>query len=406
MQLVHFVETGTGEGHSLAWAQKHSFGTLQSCETNLEAVERNRERFGSDQRIVVSNQKSTSLIAGIDLPEPTLYFLDAHYAGSPDLGQMSYSDSTMKFHSSENFPLADELELLLAKKHVYQDVIIMDDARIYSDEQFYGGDCPKEAQAPAIERIRLQGILERFNETHERVLLPHEQGYWLLIPRQKKTAINLQEWLNILRIDSSMLQLIPGISGATSISMPRRIRDPRFSNRYFVGAGIDVGGGADCLGLYSELFPQIKNVIAYDQNLGDGQLLSNVPDEEFDFVYSSHCLEHLRDPREALENWIRVTRPSGYLVISIPDEDLYEQGNWPSIFNNDHKMTFTMYKEKSWSPVSHNVFDLISGLKNKVECLSLQLIDEGYRYNLKGNGFDQSGCPLGESSIEFILRKK
>ncbi len=55
---------------------------------------------------------------------------------------------------------------------------------------------------------------------------------------------------------------------------------------------------------------------------------------------------------------------------------------------NDHKMTFTMYKEKSWSPVSHNVFDLISGLKNKVECLSLQLIDEGYRYNLMGNGYD------------------
>ncbi|MGH1556812.1 hypothetical protein ACRAWD_01360 [Caulobacter segnis] len=34
----------------------------------------------------------------------------------------------------------------------------------------------------------------------------------------------------------------------------------------------------------------------------------------------------MRDPKEALENWLRILKPGGHLVCLIPDEDLYEQG--------------------------------------------------------------------------------
>jgi SAM-dependent methyltransferase len=194
-----------------------------------------------------------------------------------------------------------------------------------------------------------------------------------------------------------------GIGGGASLSMQRRTLDSRFARRYFVGYGIDVGGGNDSLALFIELFPLMKNVFVYDKAQGDAQKLDNVDNAAFDFLFSSHCLEHVYDPAEALGNWIRVVRPGGHLVICVPDEDLYEQGVWPSTFNSDHKTSFTLCKAKSWSPVSVNVFLLVAKFCHLVKPLSVATIDHAYRYNLPR--FDQTCTPLCESAIEIILKK-
>jgi SAM-dependent methyltransferase len=199
------------------------------------------------------------------------------------------------------------------------------------------------------------------------------------------------------------LQLYVGIGGGTALSMQRRAHDSRFAARYFVGHGLDVGGGHDSLALYVELFPLIRNVVIYDAPQGDAQKLANVDDGSFDFLFSSHCLEHVRDPVEALGNWIRVVRPGGHLVISVPDEDLYEQGVWPSTFNSDHKMTFTLCKRTSWSPVSVNVFNLLAHFCDRVKPISVITTDHSYRQRLPR--FDQTATPLSECAIEFVLKK-
>ena len=85
----------------------------------------------------------------------------------------------------------------------------------------------------------------------------------------------------------------------------------------------------------------------WDWEDGDAQYLSGVRDNSVDFIVSSHCLEHLVDPLEGLRNWIRVLKPGGHLIVTIPDEDLYEQGQWPSNNNLDHKHTFTVNKNSS-----------------------------------------------------------
>jgi SAM-dependent methyltransferase len=144
-------------------------------------------------------------------------------------------------------------------------------------------------------------------------------------------------------------------------------------------------------------------LFVYDQEHGDAQLMANVADASFDFLYSSHCLEHLRDPVEALNNWVRIVKPGGHLVVQVPDEDLYEQGVWPSRFNGDHKLTFTIHKPRSWSPVSVNVLDLIRGLSDRVRPVSIQLLDQGYRYGLSGKDADQTRTPMAEAGIEFVL---
>jgi SAM-dependent methyltransferase len=107
--------------------------------------------------------------------------------------------------------------------------------------------------------------------------------------------------------------------------------------------------------------------------------------EQFDFVYSSHCLEHMRDPRSALLEWWKLVKPGGHLLFIVPDEDLYEQGVFPSRFNSDHKATFTISKARSWSPVSINVLDLARTLPN-AELVSLVLHDHSYDRRLLRHG--------------------
>jgi len=137
------------------------------------------------------------------------------------------------------------------------------------------------------------------------------------------------------------------------------------------GSGIDIGCGPD---------PILPGVRRFDQEHGDANRVSAYVNEKFDFVFSSHCLEHMKDPVLSLADWWSLVKPGGHLIILVPDEDLYEQGTFPSIFNSDHKNTFTISKAKSWSARSHNVFDLAKNLRGEI--ISLELQDFGYDRSL------------------------
>jgi len=188
-----------------------------------------------------------------------------------------------------------------------------------------------------------------------------------------------------------------------SKSIPRRLRDPNFMRRYFVGQGVDIGGKPDPLSLYHELFPLMGNVKVWDWEDGDAQFMASVPDNSFDFVNSSHCLEHLQNPLEGLRNWLRILKPGGYLIALVPDEDLYEQGIWPSTNNKDHKHTFTILKSHSWSERSISLLGLFAELGPDVRCEKIELQNASFRYELPR--YDQTMTPIGECAIEFVLRK-
>ncbi|HWA39684.1 MAG TPA: class I SAM-dependent methyltransferase [Burkholderiales bacterium] len=187
-------------------------------------------------------------------------------------------------------------------------------------------------------------------------------------------------------------------------SMLRRVHDIRFATRYFVGDGIDVGAGEDPLHFYAELFPAMRSCRAWEWNDGDGATLPGVADESFDFVHASHSLEHLDDPRVALRNWARVLRPGGHIVILVPDEDLYEQGTFPSRHNEDHKWTFTVAKKATWSPRSVSLAALAQEFADRLQTVKIELLDATFRFSGRA-GFDQTQTPIGECAIELILRK-
>ncbi len=189
-----------------------------------------------------------------------------------------------------------------------------------------------------------------------------------------------------------------------SKSIQRRLADSNFLRKYFDGNGLDIGGKPDPLSLYKELFPLMGNVKTWDMEDGDAQFLNGVADESFGFVHSSHCLEHLVDPVEGLRNWLRVVREGGYLVITVPDEDLYEQGVFPSTFNRDHKWTFTIFKTKSWCDRSINLLDLIRELGTAAEVVRIEQLAANYRFDLPR--FDQTLTPVAECGIELVIRKR
>lgn len=185
----------------------------------------------------------------------------------------------------------------------------------------------------------------------------------------------------------------------------RRYNIGEFHSKYFRGSGIDIGCGPDSLGKHKQFFPAITSIRPWDMPDGDAQLMESVKDSTYDFLVSSHCLEHLIDPYIALQNWIRIVKPGGHLIFTIPEEDLYEMGKFPSRFNSDHKHTFTIFKKKSWCTNSVNVFDLISKM-NDMQVLKVELLEDMYDFEMQKQDKDQTLNLLGaECTIEIILRK-
>lgn len=187
----------------------------------------------------------------------------------------------------------------------------------------------------------------------------------------------------------------------TSKSVARRLRDVAYV-RWLAGNGIDVGCGKDPLSRWRGLFPLMGEVRDWDRADGDAQALAGLPAASFSWLHSSHCLEHLRDPFDALRNWCRVVEPKGHLVILVPDEDMYEQGVWPSRYNADHRHSFTLYKASSWSPASINVFSLLASVADLAIPIRVELLESTFCPNRTD---DQTITSVTESAIEFVLRR-
>jgi SAM-dependent methyltransferase len=57
------------------------------------------------------------------------------------------------------------------------------------------------------------------------------------------------------------------------------------------------------------------------QFLREATDLLDIPEDSYDVVLSSHCLEHIANPLRALREWRRVCRPDGHLCLIVPHRD-------------------------------------------------------------------------------------
>jgi len=175
----------------------------------------------------------------------------------------------------------------------------------------------------------------------------------------------------------------------TSKAKNRRLKE-NFFDLYCKGKGLDVGFGGDLITNEAE---------GFDFEHGDAQYLRGKKDNTYDFVYSSHTIEHLPDPSIAIKNWFRVVKPGGYLIIYLPHRDLYEKKKTlPSRFNPNHFNFFLLDKDEE--PNTSGIVPLIERSVKNFELIYAKECSEGHTIT------DPMIHSDGEYSIEVVIRKK
>jgi len=84
----------------------------------------------------------------------------------------------------------------------------------------------------------------------------------------------------------------------------------RTARKYCQGTGLDIGAG---------LWP-LPGAQAIDVERGPGtaRTLDEIPARSQDYVFSSHCLEHIAAWEDALRAWLEKLRPGGRLFLYLP----------------------------------------------------------------------------------------
>ncbi|MFH1762415.1 MAG: class I SAM-dependent methyltransferase [bacterium] len=68
----------------------------------------------------------------------------------------------------------------------------------------------------------------------------------------------------------------------------------------------------------------------------NGDKLKMFQDNSLDYVVSRHNLEHYKNPKKTLEEWLRVLKPEGWLGIVVPN------GHNPATYDKTHYYNFTL----------------------------------------------------------------
>lgn len=178
--------------------------------------------------------------------------------------------------------------------------------------------------------------------------------------------------------------------GETSKARGRRERDG-FFEAFIQGRGLDIGPESD---------PLTPDCEQWDTDRGDGTYLIDVENSTYDWVYSSHCLEHLEAPEYAIQNWWRVLKRGGYLIIMVPHRDLFEKKLLlPSRVGDNHKSFFMPQYDEA--PDTKGLMQLINANLTNFELVYMKICDEGYD---AGENADDPNIK-GEYSIEVVLKK-
>jgi ubiquinone/menaquinone biosynthesis C-methylase UbiE len=69
-----------------------------------------------------------------------------------------------------------------------------------------------------------------------------------------------------------------------------------------------------------------KNYQYYENKTGvqyicEATDLKQIPDSKYDFIISSNCLEHVANPIKAVEEWIRVIKNEGIILLVLPNKE-------------------------------------------------------------------------------------
>lgn len=103
-----------------------------------------------------------------------------------------------------------------------------------------------------------------------------------------------------------------------------------FASKICSGIGYDIG----CMKKEWAL----PNSIPIDIDFEDEFDANNLPHENVDFIFSSHCLEHIPNWVDTMNYWHKMLKENGVLFLYLPD---YSQEYWRPWNNRKHVNAFT-----------------------------------------------------------------
>jgi hypothetical protein len=82
----------------------------------------------------------------------------------------------------------------------------------------------------------------------------------------------------------------------------------------------------------------LEGSIPIDISFNDGFHALNLPEKNVDYIFSSHCLEHICDWVSVLDYWTQTLKTNGTLFLYLPD---YSQTYWRPWNNRKHMNIFS-----------------------------------------------------------------
>lgn len=103
-----------------------------------------------------------------------------------------------------------------------------------------------------------------------------------------------------------------------------------YAKHYCKGVGYDIG--------FSKEDWKFPGAIGIDYCMNNGYHADNLPDGNVDYIFSSHCLEHVDNWSKTLKYWLSNIKPNGVLFLYLPD---ISQVYWRPWHNTKHNHCFT-----------------------------------------------------------------
>jgi hypothetical protein len=163
-----YLETGTGQCNSLFTALRSKiFKKCYSIDIDTRIVENARKLLPSAEIFLGESTFTLSSLLRNDLKQynSILFFLDAHFPGA------DYFNEKYDINAPNAIPLKQELELIKKYRNNCKDVIICDDARIYSDKWNW------EAGQLFLVKEGCNWLFEMYPNT---LVFTHGEGYFLI----------------------------------------------------------------------------------------------------------------------------------------------------------------------------------------------------------------------------------
>jgi SAM-dependent methyltransferase len=129
--------------------------------------------------------------------------------------------------------------------------------------------------------------------------------------------------MELVEFDGVQYPKFQALGNASQFAIP-------FAKYFCKGIGYDIG--------FCKEEWKFPGAIGIDEQLNNGYTANNLPNEQVDYIFSSHCLEHVPHWVETLEYWLSKIKPGGILFLYLPD---ISQKYWRPWNNRKHRHCFT-----------------------------------------------------------------